>query len=1132
MSEARRESEAQKHELRHLSFIIHSCLGISSFGFSGANDSPTPRLTAVSKIICGLLVLLLLVVQGCSPSMSTEKVKKPPDQGEDVPVAAPSVQPDMVSEQDVKNVVDQRDDMTVTASSVQCDADWCRPGNAVDGDRSTRWSSESSDPQWIEIDFGETRELAGLVLHWETAYAKAYEILISTDGQNWSRVYATTEGDGGDDDIYFEKRSARFLKILGKKRGTYFGYSLWEVTFKGADEAVSLTASSTRGTDVPENLLDGAFETEWHSAGSDKEWLQIDFGKEKLFSEISLTWGEDYARAFELATSDDGDEWNTVYFDEEGKGGATSIYVEPTTSRYVRIVCSESATGNGFAIRRVEFGMSEEGLSLQKFYEIAAERAPGCYPRWLSREQAFWTIVGVPDDDKESIICEDGTIEHHKRGFTLMPLLYVDGKLISRDEAVVTQSLENNHLPIPSVHWAYGGLDMHIKMFAYGKPAESATYTRYTIHNRRKKNVSGSLFLLLRPFQLYPPWQGQGEGESEEEGKGLGGLTHIRSIHRTEDGLDISGKYHICLLTKPDGYGTASGKPAIRCPYRDTLVDGIRKGIIPPGGDVVDPDNFASAVLQYDFELEPGDSKDVFLAMPLHKSKPALTARMDRQKIKAGFEGMFMRLASFWEMKVNPIEIDIPEVGMVDTLKANIAYSFITKDGPSLQPGSWCYDKSWIRDGSIAVVAFLRMGFTNEAREFLDWYAGYQRPTGEIPCVIDNKAENPFWENISEYDSQGEFVYAVLQYYKFTRDREFLEDKLTNVVKALEFAEALRNRRLSPDYRDDPKKRLCYGLIAKSYAKHYYLDNFWTLRGWKDGKTIAQVLGRPDLAEWMGDQYEALRQSVYRSIDRAMETYGIDYIPEYPEGVHFWPASIAMGIVYCDELSNMPQPALQRTFDKTYARLQDWLEPGAEYRFTPEEMPIAEAFLYLDQKERALEFLRFMLGHRKPIGWKQFTEVVNSNERKPTIFGDMPHTWVSAQYINALMSLLLYEKGNALVLGHGIPEEWLSSEGGISIGKVPTHFGTISYEMRKAGNTVEVHISGDADPPDGIILKSPLKCALRSVSVNGESCEEFSNGEVILPPALPAVIVLSYGDTPAKSVVETANEIGTTPSLE
>jgi hypothetical protein len=102
------------------------------------------------------------------------------------------------------------------------------PEFAVDGISTTRWSSQHNDPQWIMIDLQDTVGIGGILLDWEAAFAKEYKIYISTDSINWTEMYSTTEGPGGTQKISFDRISARFVLMQGKKRATPYGYSLYE----------------------------------------------------------------------------------------------------------------------------------------------------------------------------------------------------------------------------------------------------------------------------------------------------------------------------------------------------------------------------------------------------------------------------------------------------------------------------------------------------------------------------------------------------------------------------------------------------------------------------------------------------------------------------------------------------------------------------------------------------------------------------------------------------------------------------------------------------------------------------------------------------------------------------------------
>jgi hypothetical protein len=98
---------------------------------------------------------------------------------------------------------------------------------AFDGNTATRWSSAFSDPQWIRVDLGSSRSVCQVVLRWEGAYATAYQIQTSTDGNAWTTIHSTTTSTGGTQTLTVTG-TGRYVRMLGTARATGFGYSLWE----------------------------------------------------------------------------------------------------------------------------------------------------------------------------------------------------------------------------------------------------------------------------------------------------------------------------------------------------------------------------------------------------------------------------------------------------------------------------------------------------------------------------------------------------------------------------------------------------------------------------------------------------------------------------------------------------------------------------------------------------------------------------------------------------------------------------------------------------------------------------------------------------------------------------------------
>ena len=105
------------------------------------------------------------------------------------------------------------------------------PTKAIDGDTATRWESEWTDPQWLTIDLGASISPRRLLIYWETAHGKVYDVLASQDGQHdWTSIATITNGNGAVDLVEFPPGvSARFLKLVMTERGTEWGYSIWEI---------------------------------------------------------------------------------------------------------------------------------------------------------------------------------------------------------------------------------------------------------------------------------------------------------------------------------------------------------------------------------------------------------------------------------------------------------------------------------------------------------------------------------------------------------------------------------------------------------------------------------------------------------------------------------------------------------------------------------------------------------------------------------------------------------------------------------------------------------------------------------------------------------------------------------------
>jgi len=251
----------------------------------------------------------------------------------------------------------------VTASSVENAG--TAAANAVDGNTGTRWSSAFSDPQWIQIDLGATVAIDQVVLNWEGAYARAYQVQVSTSATGpWTNLYSTTTGDGGVDTLTVAG-SGRYVRMNGTQRATGYGYSLWEFQVFGAGDPPPTTcntavnaalnkpssASSTENGGTPAaSAFDASTTTRWASAASDPQWVQVDLGSTQSICRVVLNWEAAYGRSYQVQSSDSPTgPWTNLFTTTTGDGGIDTLTVNGS-GRYVRMTGTVRGTGYGYSL--------------------------------------------------------------------------------------------------------------------------------------------------------------------------------------------------------------------------------------------------------------------------------------------------------------------------------------------------------------------------------------------------------------------------------------------------------------------------------------------------------------------------------------------------------------------------------------------------------------------------------------------------------------------------------------------------------------------------------------------------------------------------------------------------------------
>ena len=148
-----------------------------------------------------------------------------------------------------------------------------------------------------------------------------------------------------------------------------------------------------------------------------------------------------------------------------------------------------------------------------------------------------------------------------------------------------------------------------------------------------------------------------------------------------------------------------------------------------------------------------------------------------------------------------------------------------------------------------------------------------------------------------------------------------------------------------------------------------------------------------------------------------------------------------------------------------------------------------------------MEALDYFFADRRPQAWNGWAEVVGRDLREPRFIGDMPHAWISSDYIRSALDMFVYERDRdqALVLAAGVPMEWLDTEAGVGVSDVRTPYGNLTYGLKRQGDRTTLTLSGQAAPPGGFVLIWPAGQEMpQRVRIDGRRAE-WSERQLSIP---------------------------------
>ena len=649
------------------------------------------------------------------------------------------------------------------------------------------------------------------------------------------------------------------------------------------------------------------------------------------------------------------------------------------------------------------------------------------HPEWIWNRSDTHVILGVPESPEafKTIVEPGNSFSPGFRSYGVATWISVNGKLYAPEELELTDlhwRYARGYLPVLECIWAAGPLTVSSSLFTNGTAAarDVRTHLSVVVENSSAEPVEATAHVIVRSFGA------------------AGG-----PIHELEyDGRDVlvNGAVAMTFSSEPDRTGALSFDDA-----GEDISVLLGDGRFPDPKHVVDPSSWASGTADFRLSLPMGARATINATAFVHSGHPHLTWLHRRRALafdhadRTGFEAEWLRRL--------PITLDLPDSKFAEAFQAQLAFLAMSTVGvePRISPIS--YPQWWLRDGSYALTALGKGGFSEWVDRAIRAVAG----------------RAPFGGFGAEGDGASELIWLISEHYLMTGDLDFLRAHYRDVERNAELIRRMRTATgpvfgrteiRTPEMMFSPEADLMCaaaqdGLITGRMDGHF--PRFW-VNGWayfalSRAAVCAEAVGA-DPGPYLREASEQLA-----ALDRKKaEHFGED---DRDVTGSLWPTGWARA----------DDPVILRGFQTFWDTVRF---PGGTHMPEPEwtyfEAGQAHNYLLLGQREKAWVSIEMFLTRHAAPGLYTYHEGIGDENSSlqwqrtrgwDNIPHVTPHGWTAAELFLLLRDCLVRETAaEELVVGSGIPIEWMSSN--FSATGLPSHFGAIDIHFDAARQQLSV----------------------------------------------------------------------------
>jgi len=485
-----------------------------------------------------------------------------------------------------------------------------------------------------------------------------------------------------------------------------------------------------------------------------------------------------------------------------------------------------------------------------------------------------------------------------------------------------------------------------------------------------------------------------------------------------------------------------------------------------------------------------------------------------------GFDAHYAHMRDFWNTELGKIAaLQVPNKSLVDAYKSGFITTQIARSGNRLNTGVNNYEMEFNHD----VVGILTNLFTQ----------GYDDNAHDLLLELRNVVAQPF-----QYED-GVWTYAWpwAVYLLKTGDLDFVKANFATSGPGGARQPSIEQtaHRIAAD-RTGPNGIM--GATDDIDSNGYWtVDDFEALMGLAAYRYLAHAVGNASEELWAAGEYDALLAATNATLTSTMQQFGLDYLPcsilepntanrcANPQDAN-WAAPFLSGRWAWDAqlfgaMVNGPgAQSIDATYDYGFARLAGLLPPNT-FGGYPTQYFYSSAYnagygswglASTRHRSQGVSSYEFMLANAQS-GPNSWWESATAPGASPWIGthpaggqGASPHAWGIANANKVLLDSLVAQRADgSLLVGRGVPDQWLATGNVISVSNFPTTDGErtdVSITVKR--NRVTLKLSR---APAGDVLFELPAFVNNIASASRDSTVDQANGVVRLHAGTKSVSV-------------------------